>query len=280
MSQGRRRQSEPRGKVVVFPFDNFGNAGTGAGAMLLADSLREAVDDTEQEPRPTRPHAFANRLDFEEIPFETVGQVARWRETGRGIAKQSLAGNHFTLWLAGNHLGVLPVYDELRRDELVLQFDAHLDCYDLHDTATELSHGNWLRQVAGGGRVVNVGHRDIFLRPADVSPLFDATFPAEAVAINFPSVISAISRLAAKAKRIWIDLDVDAIDPAFAPAVHQPMPIGLTPQQLLAILESVWSERVVGVSISEFDPGRDLRDSTLQLLGWLTEWLLLKRFET
>jgi hypothetical protein len=32
------------------------------------------------------------------------------------------------------------------------------------------------------------------------------------------------------------------------------------------------------MSISEFDPGRDRRDASLNLLGWLIEWLLLKRW--
>jgi hypothetical protein len=33
-------------KVVLFPFDCFGGAGTSAGAKLLGDALREMVDDT------------------------------------------------------------------------------------------------------------------------------------------------------------------------------------------------------------------------------------------
>jgi agmatinase len=42
----------------------------------------------------------------------------------------------------------------------------------------------------------------------------------------------------------------------------------------------VWSGRVVGFSISEFDPGRDVRDVGLNLLGWLLEYVLLKLEET
>ena len=78
---------------------------------------------------------------------------------------------------------------------------------------------------------------------------------------------------------MWIDLDGDALDPAFAPAVQQPLPFGLTPTQFLALLDAAWSDKVVGVSVSEFDPGRDVRDRTLNLLGWLVERLLLKKYE-
>ncbi len=266
--------------AVVFPFDLFGSAGTGAGAQLLGDALREAVADTDAEDRPTRPHAYADRLRVEEHPFETLEQVRAWRETGREAARRLLAAGDFVLWLAGNHLGVLPVYEELGPDAVVVQFDAHLDCYDLHDTVEELSHGNFLLHAAGPlPKVVNGGHRDLFLLPKDVRRAFAEVHPAEAVAAYTGKAAAAIRRRVRRADRVWIDLDADVLDPAFAPAVPQPAPFGLAPGQLLALIDAALSDKLVGVSVSEFDPGRDVRDQTLNLLGWLVERLLLKRFE-
>ncbi len=269
----------PSATAVVFPFDLFGGAGTGAGAQLLGDALREALDDTAAEDRPTRPHAYADKLRVEEHPFETLGQVQGWRRTGREVARRLLAAGDFVLWLAGNHLGVLPVYEELGPDAVVIQFDAHLDCYALHDTTGELSHGNWLLLAARPlPAVVNVGHRDLFLLPADVKRAFAEAHPAEAVAADVGQVAAAVRKRVGKAARVWIDLDADALDPAFAPAVPQPAPFGLTPGQLLTLLDAAWSDKVAGVSVSEFDPGRDVRDQTLNLLGWLLERVLLKRY--
>jgi agmatinase len=270
----------PPATAVVFPFDLFGSAGTGAGAQILGDALREALDDTAAEDRLTRPHAFVDKLRIEEHPFETLEQVQRWRETGRKAARRLLGDGHFVLWLAGNHLGVLPVYEELGPDAVVIQFDAHLDCYNLYDTTAELCHGNWLLHAEGPlPKVVNVGHRDLFLRPADVRRTFTAAHPAEAVAADTGKVAADLRRRVSRARRVWIDLDADVLDPAFAPAVPTPMPFGLTPTQLLALLEAAWSDRVAGVSVSEFDPGRDDRDRTLDLLGWLTERVLLMKYE-
>ncbi|HVK19587.1 MAG TPA: arginase family protein [Fimbriiglobus sp.] len=266
--------------AVVFPFDLFGSAGTGAGAQLLGDVLSEALDDTAAEARLTRPHAYAAQLDIEEYPFETLEQVRAWRETGREAARRLLDGGGFTLWLAGNHLGVLPVYEELGPDAVVIQFDAHLDCYALHDTTEDLCHGNFLLHADGPlPKIVNVGHRDLFLLPKDVKRTFVEAHPAEAVAVDVGKVAASIRKRVGKAKRVWIDLDADALDPAFAPAVPQPMPFGLTPMHLLALLDAAWSDKVVGVSVSEFDPGRDDRDRTLNLLGWLVERVLLKKYE-
>jgi agmatinase len=261
--------------AVVFPFDLFGNSGTGDGARLLGDALCEVLDDAAQETRSMRQDAFVDKLRIDEHPFDTLEQVARWRQTGREVLRQCLDRGEFVLWLAGNHLGVLPVYETLGPQSLILQLDAHLDCYDLHDVTPELSHGNYLRHAQGPlPKVVNVGHRDLFLPAKEVGKWFAAAVPAEA----FDGAAKVVRRFAAKAERVWIDIDVDVFDPAFCPAVHQPSPFGLMPAQVLGLLNAVWSDRVAGVSLSEYDPGRDVRDASLNLLGWLLEWVLLKKY--
>ncbi len=267
-----------RTTAVVFPFDTFGNSGTGAGAELLGDVLHEVLADTDAEKKPTRPAVLRDRLKMKEFAFETMADVAAWRETGRAAAKKALAAGDFLLWLGGNHLSVLPVYEELPADTLVVQFDAHLDIYNLHDCTPELSHGNFLLHAETPlPRIVNVGSRDQFLKPKHVGRTFAEVFPADRLAADFASVVEALRVEASAAPHVWIDLDADAVDPLFLPAVCQPMPFGLTPQQLLAVVQAVWSDKLLGVSVSEFAPGRDDRDAGLNLLGWLLEWVLLKR---
>lgn len=269
-----------RSTAVVFPFDLFGSAGTGAGAQLLGDAVREIIDDTARETRPARADAFRGKLKVREVAFETPAQVADWRKRGRHLARQVLRAGDFLLWLGGNHLGVLPVFEELPAGTLVVQFDAHLDVYAFHDTTRELSHGNFLRHLPNPGpRVVTVGHRDLFHTPAQVAEFFAAAYSAEAVAGDIERVAGELRAAAEPAERVWIDLDSDAIDPAYLPGVQQPLPFGLTPPVFLKLLGAVWSDKVIGMSVSEFDPGRDVRDTSLNLLGWLIEWVLLKRHE-
>lgn len=271
--------SPPRTTVVVFPFDLFGNAGTGDGARLLGDALREAVDDTEAESQLTRPHNFAHRLDFREHPFETMDEVKDWHTDGRTTIREHLAHGDFVLWLGGNHLSILPVYEELTARDLVVQFDAHLDVYDLHDVTETLSPGNFLRHADRKVPVVNVGHRDLFLTPDDIRATFVASHPAEELAVDLGRVVTDLRKRVRRAARVWIDLDVDVFDPSIAPAVQHPLPFGIVSPQFLAVLDAVWTDKVVGMSVSEFDPGRDDRDRTLNLLGWLLERILLRKYE-
>jgi arginase family enzyme len=264
-------------QVVVFPFDLFGSAGTGAGAKLLGDAVHEILDDTDRETRPCRADVLRGRVQVKELAFDALADVAEWRTRGRQAARQALKGREFVLWLGGNHLAALPVLEELGAETLVVQFDAHLDVYAFHDTTAELSHGNFLTHFERPRpRLVNVGHRDLFLTPEEIAATFEAVYPAWDVAAEPARAVADLRAKAAAAKRVWIDLDCDAFDPSALAAVPEPVPFGLSPPAFLALLEAAWEGNVVGMSVSEFDPGRDAHDAGLELLGWLVEYVLLK----
>ena len=266
--------------AVFFPFDLFGSGGTAAGVNLLADELREILADNARETVPTRADCYSPHVRLEEPDFETLADLADWRETGRRLARAALKRSDFLLWASGNHLGVLPVYDELAgSDAVMVQFDAHLDIHHFRDCTEELSHGNFLLHCAGPlPRVVNVGHRDLLL-PADyVAKTFHAAIPATRLALDPAGVIAELRELTSKTERVFLDLDCDVFDPMFFPAVSQPVPFGPAPAAVLALIDAIWSERIAGLFVSEFDPARDREDRSLATLVWLVEYGLVRKY--
>jgi len=211
------------------------------------------------------------------------------------VIRQVLRKKEFLLWVTGNHLGVLPVYEELgakrthHPDTVVIQFDAHLDIYNLSDCKSELSHGNFLVHCDEPlPTIINVGTRELLLKPHYVRKYYQEVFPAAELAVNPERAEKVIRQMVAQsapgdqvvqAGRVFIDIDCDVFDPAYFPAVTHPLPFGLTPALFLRLLEAAWSDRVIGVAISEFDPGRDRSDRSLATLVWLVEYLLLKKYE-
>jgi arginase family enzyme len=268
--------------AVVFPFDLFGSAGAGAGAALLGDELREVLADNRRERVPTRARAYTRHLRLREFTFETLAAYADWRRQGREAAREALGRGDFLLWLTGNHLGALPVYDELAGDAeaLVVQLDAHLDVHHFADCTKEPSHGNFLLHCDGPlPALLNAGHRDLLLPPDYVGRFYRAAFAAAELAVDPGPALDAVRKAAAGARRVFLDIDCDVFDPAFFPAVAQPVPFGLGPQQVLRLLDAAWVPHVAGVLLSEFDPGRDRNDMGLAALVWLLEYLLLRRYE-
>ena len=189
-----------RTTAVVFPFDLFGSAGAGAGAALLADELREVLADNRRERVPTRARAYTRHLRLHEFTFETLAAYADWRRQGREAAREALGRGDFLVWLTGNHLGALPVYDELAGPgggTLVVQLDAHLDVHHFADCSAEPTHGNFLLHCAGPlPPLVNAGHRDLLLPPEYVARHYRRTFSAAELAVDPGPALKAVSAAA------------------------------------------------------------------------------------
>jgi agmatinase len=268
--------------AVAIPFDMFGSGGAGAGAQLLADAVREMLADNRRERRPTRARSYQRHVKIKEFTFETLTDYGAWHGNARKLAREALAKQQFLLWLGGNHMSALPVLEEMGASpgSLVVQLDAHLDVYTLTDCTEQPSHGNFLLHAESPlPPIIHLGHRDLFLMKDAVGAHFQEAYSAEDLALRAEMALDHARKRAQEAKRIWIDVDCDVLDPAYFPAVDHAQPFGLSPALLLRILDAVWSDRVAGVSISEFVPARDHRDSSLGLLIWLIEWLLLRRYE-
>jgi arginase family enzyme len=272
----------PAATAVVFPFDLFGGGGSAAGAALVGDELREVLADNRRERVPTRAAAYTDRLRLRELRFETLADYQGWRERGRREARRALRRGDFLLWIGGSHLGALPLYDELAGDEaaLVVQLDAHLDVHHFAACTPELSHGNFLLHCAGPlPPLVNVGHRELLLTPDYVARHYRGVLPAEALAVDPGPALEGLRGRCRRARRVFLDIDCDVFDPAYFPAVAEPVPFGLSPHQVLGVLDAAWDGPVAGVAVSEFNPGRDDNDRSLALLVWLLERMLLRRYE-
>ncbi|MFO0877253.1 MAG: arginase family protein [Gemmataceae bacterium] len=271
-------------QAIFFGFDLFGSAGTAAGAQLLADELREVLADNRRETVRTRARSYTRHVRIEEIEFSTLEELGCWREKGRQRVRALLDDESFLLWCSGNHLGALPVYDELSArggSSLIVQLDAHLDIHHFRDCATDLSHGNFLLHVDGGPPpVVNIGHRDLLLPADHIARYYQQTFSAADLALEPARVLQQLRQRVQDTEAVYLDLDVDVFDPVYFPAVAQPVPFGLSPAALLGLIEAIGTERLRGLLVSEFDPARDRDDRSLAVLVWLLEYILLRKYET
>lgn len=273
-----------KSSFVFFPFDLFGSSGTAVGVALLADELREILADNRRERVATRAQCYTDQIRLREFHFDTLESYTDWRRQGRQAVRQVLRQGDFLFWITGNHLGALPVYDELAgKDDstLVVQLDAHLDIHHFRDCTTELSHGNFLLHCEGTlPPLLNLGHRDLLLTTDYIGRYYRRTYSAAELAIDPQPILDEMRQASRGARRVFVDVDCDVLDPACFPAVAQPVPFGINPSLLLLVLDALWSPNVAGLLLSEFDPGRDRDDRSLAVLVWLIEYLLLRIHET
>ncbi len=66
---------------------------------------------------------------------------------------------------------------------------------------------------------------------------------------------------------VYVSLDMDVVDPAFAPGVSVPVPLGLRNTELVFLLKSIAKRGIVGLDIMETCPNYDIKDRTSHLVS-------------
>ena len=146
----------------------------------------------------------------------------------------------------------------------VVHFDAHLDTWDTYFGAP-YTHGTPFRRAFDEGLLDPEGCLHVGIR----GPLYDADDLVGDAAVGFQLVpatelehlgtLGVIERIAARVgdRPVYVSVDIDVLDPAFAPGTGTPEAGGLTSRELLAVLRSFAGLNLVGADIVEVAPAYD-----------------------
>jgi agmatinase len=191
---------------------------------------------------------------------EAVGQV----EAGtRSLLER--AGK--VLVLGGDHTMALPVLRAIsaRHGPVALvHFDAHLDTWDSYFGAA-YTHGTPFRRASEEGLLdrsgcLHIGTRGSLYEEGDLradSELGFQNVPSvEVDALGVGGVVELIRERVGD-RPVYVSVDIDVLDPAFAPGTGTPEAGGLTSRELLAILRSFATLRLVGADLVEVSPAYD-----------------------
>ena len=151
----------------------------------------------------------------------------------------------------------------------LLTLDAHLDLRHLENG---LLNGNPVRALLEDGlpgeNIVQIGLQSFSNSAAYHQVAHDAKItvvPVERIAERgIEDVLQeALALLAVRCKSIYVDLDLDVLDRAFAPSPGGSRPGGITPLELrIAAYHCGLSPKVRVMDIVELDPTRDINDVT------------------
>lgn len=75
-------------------------------------------------------------------------------------------------------------------------------------------------------------------------------------------------------KNIYISLDMDCIDPSFAPGVSVPVPFGLSSTECVYLLQRIAKKGIIGMDIMEVCPSFDIKDRTSHLASRIISEIL------
>jgi len=174
--------------------------------------------------------------------------------------------------LGGDHTIALPLLRVAHRQHgplALVHFDAHVDTYDTY-MAAPFTHGTPFRRAAEEGlfdrdRSMHVGIRGSKYGPEDLEE--DAGFGFLTLGTwEFERIGTAgyVERIIQQVgdRPLYLSIDIDVLDPAYAPATGTPEAGGFTSRELLGILRGLRGLDLVGADIVEVAPAYDHAEVT------------------
>jgi agmatinase len=255
------------GAVTNRPGARFGPREIRLASHMLCDAIHPHFDVS----------PIDHLADFGDLPLPNTS-LAALRAALEPQARELMARQHM-VWLGGDHSITLSLLRAARaqfgQPLGVLHFDAHCDTWTDH-FGEPSGHGTWVYEAIEEGLVdpqafVQVGIRSAGQREARdfVQDRGGLIHTARSLrGLESPNQLSVVlasmkTRWAERGSPpLYLSLDIDCLDPAFAPGTGTPEPGGLTTNQVLTLLEELADQNFVGMDCVEVAPAYDHADLT------------------
>ena len=207
-------------------------------------------------------------VDMEDIGIYDEGDVVvfhsdpkRTMEAIEIVVRDLVSEGRIPIVVGGEHTVSLGSVRAFPRDTGVIVFDAHMDLRDEY-MGSRLSHACVSKRIAdllGPEGLLLIGVRAFTKEELRVAAKSGVGF---ITSIEFRregrrAVASKILRFMDNHKHIYISIDIDVLDPSFAPGTGTPEPDGIATWDLLDLLYDVVNERVSGFDVVEINPLAD-----------------------
>ena len=252
------------GVVTNRPGARFGPQAIRAASLMLCDGIHPLFD--------VSPVALlGDALDMRLPNASPLPEVRRQIEAQAA----ALMAKHHCVFLGGDHSVTLSLLRAARAKHgaalACVHFDAHCDTWSDH-FGEPSGHGTWTFEAIQEGLIspahtVQIGIRSSSERAAReyVADQGGQIFTARALrgldgAALQPAITAIRERIGGRP--CYLTLDIDVLDPAFAPGTGTPEPGGLTSSQVLSFIEALAGLNWVGMDCVEVAPAYDHAELT------------------
>jgi agmatinase len=257
--------------VVGLPFDS--GVSYRPGARFGPAHIRQASRllrpyNPAQDAEPFRSAQVVDAGDIGCNPFDIAEAL---QQVEAGLLPLIGDGRPF-LALGGDHTVALPALravNAVHGPVALVHFDAHLDTWDTYFGAP-CTHGTPFRRASEEGLLLkgNSAHigirgslydRQDLLDDADLG--FTIVHCRDIDRIGVDGILDRVRERVADAS-LYVSIDIDVLDPAFAPATGTPEAGGMTSRELLAVLRGLGDLPLVGADVVEVSPAYDHAEIT------------------
>jgi len=260
--------------VLGVPFDLTSTYRT--GARFAPTTIRDASLNIET-------YSFRYGVDIENVSLCDSGDLhvtSDTQETLRRlelVERELIGAKKIPVLIGGEHTITLGAARAMGKNFAVVDFDAHLDLRDEYMNL-KTSHTTFMRRIneqTKPPKIVEIGTRAVCKEELDYAKKAGITFitTQQIRKEGVKKTVEKISKTLGNIKRVYLTVDMDVLDPAFAPAVQNPEPDGLSAHMFYDLLGGVCDERVIAFDVVEVAPPYDNGVTSIQAARTIFEIL-------
>ena len=250
--------TESRYVVLGVPYDHTSSYRT--GSRFAPRAIREASLNIET-------FSLRTGVDIEHVPIHDAGDLHIVDDAFQTLSrvevvtKEIVDADKVPVLIGGEHTITSGAIRSLSGSVGVVSFDAHGDLRDEYGGG-KISHATVLRRITetvGTDSVLVLGLRALckeevnFIEEHKIQKLT----PWELRSIGLLEATKRVTAFVKRFEHVYLTIDSDALDPAFAPGVANPEFNGLTPDELITLAMAVANERMIGFDLVEVCPNYD-----------------------
>ena len=248
-------KSEPIANIFGVPFDSTHSYKP--GCRFGPDVIRDAFNNIEIfHPQLQVDLESANIKDYGNIQHTVV--ATEMLTMVEKVTTELRKENKILVTLGGELLLTLGTYMSFPKETVYIVFDAH---YDLREeyANTKLSHAAYLRRIVekrGAENIIHVGARSFvreeleFLTKHKINSISDKE-------IRLGNAGRLLKDAVSRFDELYVSIDLDVVDPAFAPGVGNPEAVGITSRELYDMITSLENKKIIGTDVVELNPSFD-----------------------
>lgn len=217
-----------------------------------------------------------NYFDAGDIPLP-FGNVEKSLDMIGDFVSEILAGDQIPLGMGGEHLVTLPVVEQVAKkypDLVVIHIDAHADLRpeyegESYSHATPLYH---ISNIIGGPNLYQFGIRSMTAKEVQYTKQQKIHFYPFEVLSPLRACLQTLAD-----RPVYVTIDIDVLDPAYAPGTGTPDPGGITTNELLQAIYAIAESEVevVGADLVEVAPAYDPTEQTVIVASKLIREMIL-----
>jgi agmatinase len=160
--------------------------------------------------------------------------------------------------LGGEHTISYPVVKAIGGDIGVIHFDAHMDLMDI-ELEQIFTHSTAIRRVCdvvGSKNVTQIGIRTASIEEHSYAKEAGIRYytPLDVEKKGMDGIMSDVLRSMEHLKGIYVTIDIDALDPCYAPGTGCHEPDGLSIREMITAIHSLDGSKLVGMDLVEVSP--------------------------